>query len=259
MSTAQGVEREPSCRGGLQSVLAALDLLDCFTDREELGVSELARKIGVAKSTAHRLLTTLCARGLAERDEESGRYRLGLHLYELGHLAVSRIDIRNAALPLLQDMHDRTGAVAHIGVADKDEVVYLERIIGRESSAMWSGVGRRLPCATTSSGKVLYAYSARFVDGRLRGTLPAAFASDSAKVLQYRAALQETVKRGFAVSVDESVRGLTSVAAPVLGHDGHARAAVSLIGPTQKMLADMQKPAKLVQLAAQKLSRELCL
>ncbi len=252
-------DRQPDCRGGLQSVLAALDLLDCFSQREEFGVSELARSIGVAKSTAHRLLTTLCARGFAERDEESGRYRLGLHLYELGHLAVSRSDIRNAALPILQDMHQRTGATVHIGVPDGDEVIYLERIIGRESLSMWSKVGRRQPTATTSSGKAIYAYSPRFANGRLQGPVPDALSMDSAIAGRYRLALQETLKRGFALSVDESIKGLTSIAAPVLGHDGGARAAVSLVGPTAKMLADIQNPARLVQFAAKKLSRELCL
>jgi DNA-binding IclR family transcriptional regulator len=253
------VERQPNCHGGLQSVLAALDLLDCFEEQEEYGVSELARNIGVAKSTAHRLLTTLCARGFAERDEESGRYRLGLHLYDLGHLAVSRSDIRNAALPILQDVHHRTGATAHIGVPDGDDVIYLERIVSRESLETFSKVGRRAPSATTSSGKVMYAYSPRFANGRMQGRLPMAFGLDNGLAARFRVALQETVKRGFAISVDESMQGLTSIAAPVLGHDGVARAAVSLVGPTPRVLADIQSPARLVQLAAKKLSQELCL
>jgi DNA-binding IclR family transcriptional regulator len=247
--------RSSNCQGGLQSVLAALDLLDCFAEQEEFGVSELARRIGVAKSTAHRLLTTLCARGLAERDDESGRYRLGLHLYELGHLAVSRSDIRNAALPLLQDLHERTGGTTHIAIPDQDEVIYLERIIGRDSLAFWSQVSRRLPCESTSSGKVLSAF------GRgPAGELPTAVLQQGRdKARSYKVALQETRKRGFAVSIDESLPGWTSVAAPVLGHNGQAKAAISLVGPTAKVLADIQRPARLVQLAAQKLSRELCL
>lgn len=252
-------ERQPDCRGGLQSVLAALDLLDCFAEREDFGVSELARNIGVAKSTAHRLLTTLCARGYAERDEETGRYRLGLHLYELGHLAVSRSDIRNAALPLLQEIHQRTGATVHLGVADGDEVIYLERIIGRDSLSTWAGVGRRLPSLTTSSGKAMYAHSPRFANGRLQGPLPKAFGDDGLMAGRYRVALQETVKRGFAMSVDEQIKGLTSIASPVVGHSGTARAAISIVGPTKKMLADLSNPARLVQLASKKLSRELCL
>jgi DNA-binding IclR family transcriptional regulator len=238
-------------------VLAALDLLDCFADQAEFGVSELARRIGVAKSTAHRLLTTLCVRGLAERDEETGRYRLGLHLFELGHLAVSRSEIRNASLPLLQDLHDRTGGTAHIAVPADGEVLYLERILGRDVSSVWSQVGRRLPGESTSSGKCLTAFSPRFLDGSVRGPLPASVAGDRELGRVYKSALEQTVKRGFAVSVDERIPGLTSVAAPVLGHDGHARAAISLVGPTAKVLADIQKPARLVLMAAKKLSSEL--
>jgi DNA-binding IclR family transcriptional regulator len=240
-------------------VLAALDLLDCFADQEEFGVSELARRIGVAKSTAHRLLTTLCARGLAEKDEETGRYRLGLHLYELGHLAVSRSEIRNAALPLLQELHDRTGGTSHIAVAAESGVVYLERIVGRDSTALWSKVSLRLPRETTSTGKCLVAFSPRFADGQVKGPLPEKLLRDREMARSYKVSLQETVKRGFAVSVDESLPGLTSVAAPVLGHDGRARAAISLVGPTAKVLADLQLPARLVLMAAKKLSRELCL
>lgn len=239
-------------------MLAALDLLDCFAEQTEMGVSELARSIGVAKSTAHRLLTTLCARGLAERDEDTGRYRLGLHLYELGHLAVSRSDIRNAALPLLQELHERTGATVHVGIPDRQEVIYLERVVNREAMEMWARVSRRLPAHSTSSGKAMVAYSALFQGNRLTGPLPQLKGGNEGQ-RRYNLALQETRKRGFAVSVNESIPGLTSVAAPVMAHDGTSRAAISLVAPTAKMLADIGGSARLVQLAANKLSRELCL
>jgi DNA-binding IclR family transcriptional regulator len=256
---ASSADRGGERRNGLQSVLSALELLDCFEAEEELGVSDLARRIGVAKSTAHRLLTSLCARGFAERDDESGRYRLGLRLYELGHLAVSRSDIRNAALPILQELHHRTGATTHIAIADRGDVLYLERVVGRESLARWREIGRRLPYHQTSSGKVLHAFSPQFAGGRLSGPLPASLEHDTARAGQYQTALQKTRQHGYAFSVDEAFQGLTSVAAPVLGHDGRARAAISLVGPTPFMLADVHNPARLVQHAARKLSMELCL
>jgi DNA-binding IclR family transcriptional regulator len=252
-------ERQPDCPGGLQSVLAALDLLECFVQNEEFGVSELARKIGVAKSTAHRLLTTLCARGFAVRDEESGRYRLGLHLYELGHLAVTRSDVHQAALPILQDLHQRTGYTAHIGVPDGQDVLYLERIVGREHLDTWSTIKRRLPSVSTGSGKLLYAYSPRFSHGRMNVPLGGLTLEDASAVRGFRTVLKQILDQGYALSVDEQVRGLTSVAAPVLDHDRNARASLSLVGPTAKVLADVQNPARLVQLATKKLTKELCL
>ncbi len=252
-------ERQPDCPGGLQSVLAALDLLECFVQNEEFGVSELARKIGVAKSTAHRLLTTLCARGFAVRDEESGRYRLGLHLYELGHLAVTRSDIHHAALPILQDLHQRTGYTAHIGVPDGHDVLYLERIVGLEHLDTWSSIKRRLPSVSTGSGKLLYAYSPRFSHGRMNVAVPGLPIENVLAARRYRTSLQQSVAQGYALSVDEQVLGLTSVAAPVLDHDRTARASLSLVGPTAKLLGDTQNAARLVQLATKKLSKELCL
>jgi DNA-binding IclR family transcriptional regulator len=249
---------QPDCAGGLQSVLAALDLLTCFEGQEDLGVSELARTMGVAKSTAHRLLKSLSVRGYVEQDEFSGRYRLGLHMYELGHLAVSRNDIRNAALPLLQDLSGRTGATVHVGVLYREEVLFLERVVARQSFAAWSGVGRRQPIESSSSGKVLSAYGPCFVHGRLVGPLALALGTEQGRAARYRVALAETLKRGFAVSVNETMPGFSSVAAPVLGRDGFAYAAVSLVAPTAQILADLQKPAKLVLLAARTLTRELC-
>ena len=88
----------------LKSVANTLDVLDCFMTDDELGVSEIARSLGVAKSSAHRMLSTLAGRGFVEQNPDSGRYRLGLHLYELGQLSVSRSRLRQAALPIMEDL-----------------------------------------------------------------------------------------------------------------------------------------------------------
>ena len=72
---------------GLKSVGSALDVLECFATDGELGVSDIARRLGVAKSTAHRLLQTLASRGFVEQVAHSAQYRLGMHVYELGALA----------------------------------------------------------------------------------------------------------------------------------------------------------------------------
>jgi DNA-binding IclR family transcriptional regulator len=233
--TETAATRETGVEGGLRSVLAARVLLDCFADEDELGVTELAKRIGVAKSTAHRLLTTLCARGLASRNDETGRYRLGMHLYELGQLAVGRNEIRNAALPLLQELQQAT------------------------ATARFSRVSRRLPAHCTSSGKAIAAFTPDLAAARSTAGFTSLTSRSIHTARQFALALAETRKRGYAVSVDEAVEGLTSVAAPVKAHDGSARAAISVVGPTDRVLADVDRPARLVQLAAQKLSRELCL
>ena len=90
--------------GGLKSVTAAIQLLNVFAEDERLGVSQVAKRLGVAKSTAHRLLTTLVAGGLVEQTHEFGDYRLGVRLIELGQLASARQDLRRVAAPAMEEI-----------------------------------------------------------------------------------------------------------------------------------------------------------
>ena len=109
--------------GGLRSVGTAMDVLECFAVDATLGVSDIARRVGVAKSTAHRVLTTLAGRGFIEQDPETGLYSLGLHLYELGTLSLERNRLRHAALPTLRIMAHQTGLTVNLGVPDGADVV----------------------------------------------------------------------------------------------------------------------------------------
>ena len=100
--------------GGVQSVYTAVDVLECLMRDEEVGVSDVARRLGVAKSTAHRLLTTWCARDMAERNPDTGRYRLGMRLFEFGQMASDRFPLRRAALPLLEELRQASGHTVHL-------------------------------------------------------------------------------------------------------------------------------------------------
>jgi len=250
---------KPTVDGGLQSVLAALNLLDCFAESDELGVTDLARRIGVAKSTAHRLLTTLCARGLAERNAETGRYRLGLKLYELGQLAISRNEIRQKAMPLLQELHQATGATIHLAVPDGSDVVYLERLTTTNAATTFPQIARRMPAHCTSSGKAIAAFDPRVASARSLAGFAPMTGNSIHSARQYALALTQTRRQGYAVNLDEALPGWSSVAAPVLAHDGSARAAISIVGRSQRVRDDLDRPARLVRLAAQRLAKQLCL
>ena len=113
---------------GLKSVGSALDVLECFATDGELGVSDIARRLGVAKSTAHRLLQTLVSRGFVEQDSSTGQYRLGIHLYELGQLAVARNELRHAALPTLRQVAQTTGLTVNFSVPDGADVASIEAL-----------------------------------------------------------------------------------------------------------------------------------
>lgn len=242
---------------GLRSVLAAIDLLDCFTTVDELGVSDIARRLGLAKSTVHRLLTTLCQRGMAERDERTGRYRLGMHLYELGELAVSRLDLRRAALPLLEELRARSGYTVHLGVPEGPDVVYVERLTTLRSIPLLMDIGRRLPAHCTACGKAIAAFNPTVAGARQAAGFPAVTASTIHSAADYGRELRAVRHAGYAINHDEARAGLSSVAAPVCDRSGHARAAISLVGPTAEIEGTPGRHARLAQAAAARLARSL--
>lgn len=158
--------------GGLRSVAAALDLLECFATNEQLGVSDIARRLGIAKSTAHRLLSTLRSRGFIEQDPESGRYHLGLHLFELGHLAQIRNPLRIAGRPICLDLNRRTGLTVNLSLVDGADVVFIERMDSSESGRNLNEWGRRLPAHVASSGKAIAAWNPELASARLAAGFP---------------------------------------------------------------------------------------
>ena len=118
----------------LKSVGTALDVLECFAADTELGVSDIARRLGIAKSTAHRVLTTLGSRGMVEQNPDNGQYRLGIHLYELGQLAHARNGLRHAALPVMREVCRSTGFTVNLSVPDGPDVVFVERLVTQDLS-----------------------------------------------------------------------------------------------------------------------------
>jgi DNA-binding IclR family transcriptional regulator len=245
--------------GGVKSVMAALDVLDCFAEEDELGVSDIARRLGVAKSTAHRLLTSLCARGLADKNPETGLYRLGLHLFELGNLAQNRMRLRSTALPLLEELRQVSGCTVHLAIPSQADVLYVERLETLNGMRLMSQVGRRWPSHCTSTGKAIAAYDPGFAQARRRAGFPALTTATIRSETDYDRALADVRKQGVATNLGEARQGLASVAAPVLDSGGRAQAAISLVGPAVEISRDFGRVARLVGIATRKLARSLAI
>ncbi len=243
--------------GGVKSVTSALDVLDCFLDSDELGVSDIARRLGVAKSTAHRLLTSLSARGLTDKNPETGHYRLGLHLFELGQLAGDRMRLRRTAAPLLEELRQLSGCTVHLGIASGSNVVYLERLETLRGMQMMTSVSRSQPSHCTSSGKVIAAFDPDAARARKAAGFPALTDVSIRTEADYDRALMEVRRRGVATNIGEALDGVSSVAAPVLDSSGRARAAISLVGPTSQISGNVGRSAQLVSVAARRLARSL--
>ena len=193
---------------GLSSVRNAARLLKVFLSREgSIGVSELARRLDLAKSTVHRLLTTLAAEGLIEQDPASGGYRLGIVVFELGEAVRVHLDLHAAAGPVLVSLRAQTGESSQVGVLDDTEVVYVDRLESSQSLRLFTETGRRVPVHCTSSGKVLLAHLPPDERDALLARLPlrplTPHTVTDPEVL--RAECERVVRRGWA----EAVSGLT--------------------------------------------------
>jgi DNA-binding IclR family transcriptional regulator len=222
-------------RRGVQSVATALDLLDCLAAERELGVAEIGRRLGIAKSSAHRLLTTLVAKGYVQQVPETRNYRLGLRLHELGALVASRNQLRDHALPLLEALRTQTGETAHLAVPEGAQMFYVERLESYHGLRFSSRVSRVRPIHLTSSGKAVAAFNQEVAEAAIAaGFVPRTPRSIKNKE-QFLRILADTRRRGYAYSIGEDEPGLASVAAPVLDRTGVARAAISVAGPATRI------------------------
>jgi DNA-binding IclR family transcriptional regulator len=221
----------------LQSVGIALDIVDVLAKADELSLSELARRVGVAKSTAHRTCAVLAQRGLVDRTPRRG-YRLGLRLVEYGHLATERTAVGQQALPLLVELRNTLEETVQVGVAAGVDVVYVERVEGQRA-LRYSTNSRRSPLHRSSAGKVLAAFNPELADARLRAGLPPSTGYTIVVPELLVAELARIRERGYARSVDETELGLSSVAVPVReSARGAVVAAISMVGPTPRVVGD---------------------
>ncbi len=246
--------------GQLSSVGSALRLLKTFTAEEpELGITDIARRLGVAKSTAHRLASTLVAEGFLEQSPADGRYRLGVLLFSIGTLVRRRMNVSEEAVPHLQALCETSGETVHLAVLHDTEVVFLRNIESRQAIRPRSYLGVRKPAFCTSEGRALLAFGPpQHVSAVMRGAL----APRTPRTLTDKAAitrqLQKIRSQGYAVDDEESEVGMRGVAAPIFDANGLAVASVGVVGPVQRFTAPRQRTlARLVMATAQSISAHL--
>lgn len=245
----------------LSSVANAARLLREFGRGDTLlGVTELSRRLGLAKSTVHRLASTLTKERLLEQDPETGAYRLSVTMYDLGIRVPIRTELHQLVLPVLEQLRSATSESAEIGVLDHREVVFIERRASPHAVRTFVRLGHRSWAHSTASGKVLLAaLPPEELERRLDGWVMRAGTERTItdpEVL--RRELAAVRSRGYATNVDECEMGLTSVAAPIRNARGEAIAALSLDGPTMRVAQrSMRRYSQLVVEASTTLSLRL--
>ena len=236
--------------GGLDRAAAVLGAFDA--GHRELTLSALVARCGLPRSTTHRTAMRMIQLGWLEKPGD--RYRIGNRLFEIGSLAPIRLELREAALPFLQDLHQATKITVQLGVLEGTQVLVVEKITGHRAMPMLSQVGGMIPAYCSALGRAILAYSQPdVIEVALAGPLPARTPRTLTSRIPIMRELTAIPERGWAIEREEGNIGVSCVAAPIFGPLGDVAAALSVTGPSQLVRADRIGPA--VRMAAAATSR----
>ncbi len=244
----------------LSSVTTAIHLMKAFSEDEpELGISELAKRLQIAKSTVHRLASALLEEGLLEQNPENGRYRLGIGLFSLGTQVRTRLDVAVEAKPILNELRLRTGENARLGILNRRSVVFIHDFESNDTIRLRSITGQFRPAHATAEGLCLLA-GLRQPD--LEEFLSQPLIARTPNTVIVPEDLTERIKRikrvGYATEDEECDIGTRCIAAPIRQSDGRVIAAIGMAGPRLRIKKrDFPSLADLVMETAQRLSDRL--
>ncbi|MCC6222877.1 MAG: IclR family transcriptional regulator [Thermoleophilia bacterium] len=200
-------------------------------------LSELARSLGLSKSTAWGLLGTLERHGLVERDSGTRAYRLGVGLLALGSPILRRLDLNTAARPELERLRDLSGETAILHVPQGEEYVIVERAEPDTQLKVVARAGLRLPAFAGSVAKAFLAARSSEEAGALvrRGPLPAFTERSVTDPDGYLAELDRVRRQGFALEHDEYLLGVRAASVPIRDSSGRAVATISIVGAASRL------------------------
>lgn len=245
----------------IQAVERVGAILDAFSpENPEMGVTEVAERTGLHKSTAHRFLVNLEAVGLLERDARSQRYRLGLRMFEMGGIVLEQMSLWDESLPFLEGLVRDAGETGHLAVLERGEAIYIEKVEARRALRIPSAMGRGYPAHATSLGKVLLSdlpidEVREILGAHGMASYTRTTTTDVERLLEELVVVRA---RGFAIDDEEYDEGLRCIGAPIRDHTGRVVAAIGIGGPITRVTpARVDDLARLVIDAADGLSRRL--
>lgn len=237
------MEHISSAPDGAKAVHRALDVLEFVaTAPSDVGVTEVATALRFPKSTTHRLLGTLAARGLIEQNPASERYQPGLRLFTLGSRALERTTerglLRGRAHLYLQELVDRVGETVYLSILDGNEVLYVDCIEGKRAMRAAAPVGTRRPIYCTAVGKVLLSRCDLAEIDRLVAGVPMEprTATTITSLEEFHLHVAKARTDRYALDIGEFEEGLACMAAPVFGSTGAIVAAIGLTGPSWRLV-----------------------
>lgn len=244
----------------VQVVTKAAALLDELAASGPLSAAELADEVGEPRSSVYRLLATLQQLELVEPGPRRGTFRLGIALLRLGDAVAAGFDEREAALPAMRRIHDETGETVFLCVRRDDEAVCIERLEGRRVQSLALRLGGSLPLHAGAAPRVLLAFEPRerWQEYLARRELERFTDNTPADAATLVAALEEIRDSALAVSDEDVTPGIAALGAPIFGHRGTIRAALSISGVRPAILGErFEAIRELIVSGATEISRNL--
>lgn len=243
------------------SVQRAIDILNLFKSQSpELGTTEIARALGLHKSTTASLVYTLEANGFLSQNSTTRKYHLGFKIVERAFAMLDQVEVRQIAYPHLQTLRNEWNETVNLAVLDGSEVVFVERMMGTKALGMRSEIGRRSAAHSTAVGKALLSClpNTKVEELVKRCGLPAMTPKTITDLDHLLADLEQVREQGYAVDDEENEIGGRCVAVPIFDHTGQAIAAVSISAPTARLpLSDVPQAGAMVVKTAKAISWEL--
>jgi DNA-binding IclR family transcriptional regulator len=254
--TADGAER-----GTIRSVERAARILrELGSGAGRLGVTELSERLGIAKGTVHGLLRTLERQELVEQDPETGKYRLGPVMLQLGNAFLDAHELRSRSLLWADSLAQRVTEAVRVGILNGPRVLIVHHVFRPDDSVQILEVGASIPWNASALGKAIVAFlEPERRAALLAGELPRLTGRTITDPKQLASVLERVAADGFAVEDQEGIVGEGEIAAPIFDHRGLPVGAIGIAGPVERLLPDGPDPhlVAAVKQVARNLSREM--
>ncbi len=244
----------------VSSVMKVFGILQALGEERDHGITELAQRVMMSKSTVYRFLQTMKTLGYVTQEGESEKYSLTLKLFELGAKALQNVDLIRSADVQMRELSRLTKETIHLGALEEDSIVYIHKIDSLYNLRIYSRIGRRNPLHTTAIGKVLLAWRDRAEVNEILKEVE--FKRSTANTIVTREALLEVLDQvkaqGFGEDNEEQEEGLRCIAVPVFDRFGVVIAGLSISFPTIRFSEEAKSDyVAMLHRAARTLSAEM--
>ncbi|WP_407267793.1 IclR family transcriptional regulator [Radiobacillus sp. PE A8.2] len=234
---------EAKQNGSSNSSLKTIDILEALMDSEnkEMGITEVANKTGLNKSTLHRIMQALVERDYIIRNEQTKKYRLGYKILQFNFALLDNLEVKRVAHPYLVELGNKTAETIHLIQRDGNNAVYIDKIDPPHSVALLSYVGKRILLHATAGGKIILAHLSK--EERQEIYDKVGLQNKTKRTISDRETLEKEIveiqQTGYSYNLAEDREDVNAVAAPIYEVGGRLAAVVVVAGPSYRLTKEM--------------------